>query len=128
MAIDLSDAEIINRPDRDPDDQSCDNVPLPSMTYLTKEKWAVLSAAIKPIAENKDLTNAHFPSKIITRIQLHSDDEVYMVPLSTLVAPCFVVPNKDYCVNENIQDTYADDRTAYIIQPPMSTWGDMFLL
>ena len=102
MVIDLSDAEIINRPDRDPDDQSSDNVPLLCMIHLTKEKWAVLSAAIKPIADNKDLTNAHFTSKIITRIQLHSDDEVYMVPLSTLVCPCFVVPNKYYCPNANI--------------------------
>ena len=38
MVIDLSDAEIINRPDQDPDDQSCANVPLPSMIHLTKEK------------------------------------------------------------------------------------------
>ena len=51
MVIDLSDAEIVNQPDKDPDDQSSDNVPLPSMTHLTKEKWAVLSAAEKPAAQ-----------------------------------------------------------------------------
>ena len=97
------------------------------MTHLTKEKWAILSAAIKPVADDGDLTHAHFTSKILTRIQLHSDDEVYMVPLSTLVGPCFVVPNKDYCADEILHDTYADDKTAYIIKP-MSAWGDMFLL
>ena len=127
MVIDLSDAEILNQPDKDPDDQSSDNILFPSMKHLTKEKWAVVLAANKPVADNKDLTNAHFTSKIITRIQLHSDDEVWMVPLSTLVSPCFVVPNKDYCANETHHDTYADDRTAYIIKP-MSAWGDMFLL
>ena len=127
MVIDLSDAEILNQPDKDPDDPSSDNVPFPSMKHLTKEKWAVVLAANKPVADNKDLTNAHFTSKIITRIQLHSDDEVWMVPLSTLVSPCFVVPNKEYCANEIRHDTYADDRTAYIVKP-MSAWGDMFLL
>ena len=48
-----------------------------------------------------------------------------MVPLSTLVGPCFVVYNKDY-TKTTIDNIHMDDRTAYIVEP-MAKWGDSFL-
>ena len=46
----------------------------------------VLVAEI-PEANVDSLSNSHFQSEIITRIKLHSDKDLWMVPLSSLLGP-----------------------------------------
>ena len=84
-----------------------------------------MSAAESSQAEQDQLTASHFDAKILTRIKLHDDKNTWMIPLSTLVGPCFVVYNKDYTniINNNMR---IDGRTAYIMEP-MTKWGDSFL-
>ena len=92
---------------------------------MTKEKWVIVLAAESLQAEQHQLTDAHFDSKILTRIRLHDDNDTWMVPLSTLVGPCFVVYNKDYTKTTN-DNMHMDDRTAYIVEP-MAKREDSFL-
>ena len=47
-------------------------------------------------AEQHQLTDANFDSKILTRIRLHDIKDTWMVPLRSLVGHCFVAYNKDY--------------------------------
>ena len=53
-------------------------------------------AVSSPKANIDDLTYYHFDSKIHTRIKLYDDDDIWMVPLTSLVAPCYVIVNKNY--------------------------------
>ena len=82
-------------------------------------------AAQSPEANTNELTNAHFDSNILKRIKLHNNDGVWIVPLRTLVGPCFVVYNKDYCDSLN-GNTLQFEIIAYIVEP-MKKWGDAFL-
>ena len=84
-----------------------------------------MSAAEYPQAEQHQLTDAHFDSKILTCIRLHDDKNTWIVPLSTLVGLCFVFYNKDYNKTTN-DNMHIDNRTAYIVEP-MVEWGDSFL-
>ena len=124
MILDLSECNIVHHMDQDPDtipeDATARIIP-----HLTKEKWVILLASQSPEENANELSNAHFDSKILTRIKLHNDNDVWIVPLSTLVGPCFVVYNKDYCDTNNINANQAE-LTAYIIKP-MKKWGDEFL-
>ena len=95
MIIDLSECDIIHNMDQDPDTIPDDAEQL-IIPHLTNKKWVIFLAAESPQAEQHQLTDAHFDSKILTRIRLHDDDDTWMVLLSTLVGPCFVVYNKDY--------------------------------
>jgi hypothetical protein len=96
------------------------------MHHLTNEKWVVIQAATSPEVNSENLTDNHFDSKIHTRIKLYNKDDVWIIPLASLVAPCYVIYNKNYCEHNDQHDVYTDDRTAYIVKP-MSKWGDMFL-
>ena len=119
MILDLSDVEIIYRNETDEINQH-------TVKHLTQEIWLVILAAIEPKASHtEDLTDAHFDSSIITRVKLHEDKDVWMVPLSSLTGPCFVVYNKNY-VDSEPNKPIADDRTAYVVKP-MREWGDQFL-
>ena len=119
MIFDLSDCEIDNTPDIDPDlHETLDHVA--SFQHLTREKWVVLCPADAPEANNNDITDRHFQSSLATRIKLHDDNDLWMVPLSTLVGPCFVVCNKDYNGDQST------DRTAYVVKP-MTKWADEFI-
>ena len=91
-----------------------------SLPHLTKEKWVVLWAADAPEANNHDITDSHFQSAIATRVKLYADKDMWMVPLSTLVGPCFVAYNKNY--NGDMRD----DRTEYVVKS-MSQWTDEFI-
>ena len=91
--------------------------------HLTKERWVVLLAAESPEVDR--LTDAHFDSQILKRIKLQDDNDIWMVPLITLVGPCFVVYNKNYCEN-TINNVHADDRLAYIVEPTRK-WRNAFL-
>ena len=78
-----------------------------------------------PAADAHLYTDYHFDSCITKRVKLHSDNDIWMVPLTALVGPCFVVYNKNYCVSQD-NDVIVDDRTAYVVEP-MKKWGDLFL-
>ena len=73
-------------------------------------------AADYPQAEQHQLTDVYFYSKILTHIILHDDKNTWMVPLSTLAGPCFSAYNKDYTKSTN-HNMYIDDRTACIVEP-----------
>lgn len=68
-----------------------------SKNYSTfdKEKWIVLLAA------ELSLTDTYFDSKTLKRIKLHSDKDIWIAPLSTLVGSWFVVYNKNYSDSNN---------------------------
>ena len=59
-------------------------------------------------------------------VKLHNNNDVYMVPLSTLAGPCFVVYNQNYTSSRASNSNIIDDRTAYVVKP-MREWGDEFL-
>ena len=115
MIFNLSDCEIDYEPDIDPDLVQTVNY-LVTLLHLTKEKWVVLWAADAPEAINHDITDSHFQFSIATHVKLHDDKDMWMVPLSTLVGPCFVAYNKNY--NGDMKD----DRTGYVVKP-MSEWA-----
>ena len=82
--------------------------------------WVVLLAADIPEANNHDITDSHIQSAIATRVKLHDDKNIWMVPLSTLVGPFSVAYNKNY--NGDMKD----DRTGHVVKP-MSQWADEFI-
>ena len=88
---------------------------------MTNEKRAIALAAESQQAEQHQLTDAHFDSKILTRIRLNDDNDTSMVSLSTLVGLRFVVYNKYYTKTTN-DKLHMDDRTAYVVEF-MSQWG-----
>ena len=67
-------------------------------------------AADAPEAIGDEITDSHFQSDIADRVKLQDDKYMWMVPLSTLVGPCFVVYNKDY--NGKLKD----DRTGCVVK------------
>ena len=119
MIFDLNDCELDFDPDIDPDLVQTVNY-LVRLPHLTKEKWVVLWAADALETNNNDITDSHFQSAIATRVKLHDDKDMWMVPLSTLVGPYFLAYNKNY--NGDMKD----DRTGYVMKP-MSQWADEFI-
>ena len=95
--------------------------------HLSQQLWVVVLSSITPKASQRhDLTNSHFDSSILTRIKLHDDKDVFLLPLDSLYAPCFVVTNKNYIDSVGNNNTIDDDRTAYVVKP-MCEWADEFL-
>ena len=72
-------------------------------------------AARSSKADIDDLIYYHFDSKIHTCIKLHEDRNVCMVPLTPLVAPCYVIVNKNYCDSNVVDDIYTDATKSYIV-------------
>lgn len=118
MIIDLGDCIIETQPDIDSDLVRTLKY-IVSLPHLTREKWVVLWAADAPKANNSEITDSHFQSAIATRVKLHNGKDIWMVPLLTLVGPCFIVYNKNYNGNKR------DDRTGYVVKP-MSEWANEF--
>ena len=87
--------------------------------HLTKEKWLIALVAQTPEVYASKLTDAHFVSIMFKRIKLHND--IWIVPLITLIDPWFVVYNKDYCDSNN-DIILQDDDTMYIVEP-LRKWG-----
>ena len=114
MIIDLGDCEIETQPDIDPDLVHTLNHIVP-LAHLAREKWVVLWATDAPETNNSEITDSHFHSTITPHVKLHDSKDIWMVPLSTLVGPYFVVYNKSYNGNNR------DDRTGYVVKP-MSEW------
>ena len=119
MIIDLGDCEIETQPDIDPDLVHTLNYIVP-LTHLTREKLVVLLAADAPEVNTSEITDSHFQSVIAKRVKLHDNKDMWVVPLSTILGPCFVEYNKNY------NDNKRDDRTGYVVKP-MSEWAHEFL-
>ena len=126
MILDFSDTDIIYS---DKNNNEIENYSLTNHTFhhLTKEKWVVVLAASGSQADNETLTDDHFDSSIIERIELHNDNDMWLIPLSTLVGPCYVVYDNNFLCNRNIiANLDHEKRTAYVVQP-MNKWGNIFL-
>ena len=125
MIVDLTNVEINVEPDIDPDavvdgETATNNVP-----HLTNEIWLLVLAADSPIVEPNEVSDNHFESSIHKRIKLHNDDEVFIVPLSSLIGPAFVVYNNNYVSGRN-NGLSVGDSTCYVVTPK-SNWPKAFL-
>ena len=125
MIIDLSESTINYDVDIDPDEEIVLSENVTKMIHLTKTKWVVVKAAKNPCIPPTELSDDHIHVDMIIRIKL--DEEcIWLVPLSSLVKPCFVIYNKHYIgsINDNRQN--AEDSTAYVVKP-MKEWPDLYL-
>ena len=62
---------------------------------------------------------------MITGIKINKD-KIWLVPLAALVAPCYVIHNKNYYGHVNENDIHKHDSTAYIVKA-MCNWADIFM-
>ena len=110
MILDLKECDISEDVDID-EDQISNLSHIATIPHLTKEKWAVVKAAVSPSISSSELTDDHFLHQIITRIKL-DEDRIWLVPLSSIVGPCYVVYNYNYCDRQNENDRCKHDSTA----------------
>ena len=124
MMIDLSDCVICNDVDINPDVttivEQVHNFP-----HLTPDKWAVVLACKGSAIAHDTLSNTYFDSKISMWYDLHDELDVYKVPWSTLIGPCFIFENNNYN-GPKVDGKYESDKRGCRILP-MSNWGDLFL-
>ena len=124
MILDLSHSVINYEVDIDPDIVlTGGNVS--TIQHLTKDKWMVVKAARSPSINSTQLTDDHIIIDMIVRIEL-DEDCIWLVPLSSLVKPCFVIYNRNYCDNIDENDICEHDSTAYIVKP-MREWPECFI-
>ena len=74
---------------------------------------------------SSELTDDHFVNDIITRIKL-DEERIWLVPLSSIVDPCYVVYNYNYCDRHDENDICEHDGTAYVIKS-VSEWSELFI-
>ena len=86
MIIDLTDAEITYKYEIDSDGEYPSRSVQP-IRHLTKEKWVIVLDAEGYETSNEELTDNHFNSTNHTRIKLHSDNDMWIILLISLVAP-----------------------------------------
>lgn len=97
MILNLSDCDITYNMDQDPDtipDDANERV----VTQVTDKNWIIILVAESPHDVHHDahhLIDSHFDSVITKWVKLHSDNDIWMVPLTTLAGPCIVVYNKN---------------------------------
>ena len=113
----------------DPDVHDLDNIP--TYDHLQKEVWLVIQSAESSNAQGT-LSDIHFTSSLITPIRVLSDDDLWLVPLSALVGPCYVVMDHDYISNSaqqnlNDQSSLRDNSSIAYVVHPLSSWGKEFL-
>ena len=96
-----------------------------TIQHLTKEKWMVVKAVRSPSINSTQLTDDHIIIDMIERIEL-DEDCIWLVPLSSLVKPCFVIYNRNYCDNIDENDICEHDSTACIAKP-MREWPECFI-
>lgn len=124
MMIDLSDCVICNDLDINPD--SSGNVEqVHNFPHLTPEKWVVVLVCKGSAIDHDTLSNTHFVSKITMWYDVHDDSDVYIVPWSTSIGPCFLFENNNYN-GPKVDGKYECDKSSSRI-PLMSNWGDLFL-
>ena len=124
MILDLTDCEINYEADIDQDEVTQIKY-VSTIPHLTNEKWAVVKAAESPEKIFSELSDDHFLSDITTRFKL-DEERVWLVPLSALVGPCFVIENKNYCENKD-DNSIEQDNSAYLIKPT-NIWSESFLI
>jgi hypothetical protein len=125
MVLDFTKANIIYDTDENPDAEGgANDIPNNVYHHLTNDVWVVVLVAESTTIPDGENTDSHFDSKIHRRVKLHDDKDMWMIPLSCIVGPCFVVYNKNY--TNSAYDDVQDDRTAYIVEP-MCKWGERFL-
>jgi hypothetical protein len=125
MIVDLSNVALDVEPDMDPDEAVVGETAINNAPHLTNEIWVLVLAAETLIIEPTDVSDYHFQSSIHKRIKLHNKDEVFIVPLSSLVGPAFVVYNNNY-VNGRINEMSVGDSTCYVVTSK-SNWPNAFL-
>ena len=96
MIIDLTDCIVRYDKNQDLDTIASDTTST-RITQLTKEKRVIVFVAEGLKTVSCDFTYSHFDSKIYKSIKLHADTDTFMVSLSKLAGPCFVVYNKNLC-------------------------------
>lgn len=96
-----------------------------TIPHLTKEKEVIFLVAQSREVNANEFNGALFHSKTLKRIRLHNNNAVYILPLSTLVGPWFVVYNTDYH-DKNTDNVIQVEITTYIVEP-MKKWGNTFL-
>ena len=128
MIIDLRNVDILYSESLDESEENeQEGSPQHIVHHLSKQLWVVVLSSVTPKASHRhDLTNSHFDSSILTRIKLHDDKDVFLLPLESIYAPCFVVHNKNYVDSVGSNNAIDDDRTAYVVKP-MNEWADEFL-
>ena len=66
------------------------------------------------------------------RIKIPDVDDMWLVPLSSIRGPCYVVLNEDYTKNDYSENNYSaptkdkNNVSAYVIEPKVK-WGEAFL-
>ena len=93
MIIDLTDAKTSYECELNTDGEHSSRTVQP-IRHLIKEKWLIAFAAEGHESSNEDLNDNHFDSTIHTRIKIHSDNDMWMISLTSLVEQCFVIYNK----------------------------------
>ena len=96
MILDLSNSEIVYDADLDEDRILECNTNIPTMPHLTNEKWVVVQAAQGPSMSRTEISTHHISSSIITRIRMQQEDKIWIVPLTALVKPYYVVENENF--------------------------------
>ena len=86
ITIDLNHCEIIHEMDHDPD-TILNNASDMVIPHLTKDIWVVILAAEGSEARRGELTNSHFQSKLLKHVTLHSENDICIVPLTSLCEP-----------------------------------------
>jgi len=124
MILDLTECEICEDVDISPDqtDTTSHAIRIP---HLTQEKWVVVKAAESSSILSSELTDDHFVNDIITRIKI-DEDRIWLIPLSSLVDPCYVVYNFNYCERQNENDICEHDSTAFVIKS-VKEWSNLFI-
>ena len=82
--------------------------------YLTKEQWVFVIAAEASQDDNDELAYYDFCSNITTCVKLHDNTDIWMVHLTSLVGPYFVLYNKNYRDSDITDNVDIDGRTGYI--------------
>lgn len=95
--------------------------------FLTNEKWIVIKVAQGPSISTLDMSTHHISSSIITRIGMEEVDKIWIIPLTALVKPCYVVENNNFCYMNSDSDRLINDHIAYIVKP-MDEWTNINLI
>ena len=114
MFVDLTNAEITYEDEPDHDDDVANNrIAIP---HLSNDVWAIVQPAIG-IPEP-------MPNSNLTR-KIEIDNNLFMVPTSSLVGPACVIETPNYPENDFFVGS-RPNRTGIVVEP-MRKWPDVFL-
>ena len=124
MMLDLRECTIIEDVDANPDTTE-QTFKADIYPHLTQDIWVVVLAAKNTELEQNPSLNNIFVSKIATCFEMHDDNDVFIIPWSTLIGPCFVIKNNNYMLNSTNESYECDQKARMVL--PMRDWGDKFL-